>query len=134
MSKDQDGHRPSKSDAARWSIDYEPPSWLSTEQLERELFLAVVADSDLPEAQARFERIDDYFARDEPETELQYRRSLLRLLADLRPQVAELVGSPRRIRITGRRRFGFSVVEANAHRNSEAQRRFNAAPDVKGNR
>ncbi len=82
--------------AAREPIDYEPPGWLSTEELEHELFLAVVADSNRPRAQARFQRIDDYFAADNPETEAQYRRSLLRLLADLRPQLAELVGGPRK--------------------------------------
>ncbi len=42
-----------------------------------------------------FERIDTYFAADEPETEIQYRRSLLGLLADLRPQLAELLVGPR---------------------------------------
>ena len=82
--------------AARESSDYEPPGWLSTEELEDELFLAVVADSNRPRAQARFQRIDDYFAADKPETEVQYRRSLLRLLADLRPQLAELIGGPRK--------------------------------------
>ncbi len=82
--------------AARESIDYEPPGWLSTEEIEHELLLAVVADFNRPRAQARFQRIDDYFAADNPETEAQYRRSLLRLLADLRPQLAELVGGPRK--------------------------------------
>jgi hypothetical protein len=81
---------------ARESIDYEPPGWLSTEELEHELFLAVVADSNLPRAQTRLQRIDDYFAADKPETEVQYRRSLLRLLAGLRPLLAELVGGPRK--------------------------------------
>ena len=82
--------------AARESIDYEPPGWLSTQELEHELFLAVVADSNRPRAQAKFQRIDDYFAADKPETELQYRRALLRLLSDLRPRLAELVGGPRK--------------------------------------
>ena len=76
-------------------MGYEAPGWLSTDDLEQELFLAVLADSRRPRARARFERIDAYFAQDEPETELQYRRSLLRLLAELRPQLAELVGGPR---------------------------------------
>jgi hypothetical protein len=52
-------------------------------------------DSRNPLAEKNFQRIDAYFAADEPETELQYRRSLLRLLADLRPQLAELLGGPR---------------------------------------
>ena len=82
--------------AARELIEYEPPGWLSTEELEHELFLAVVADSNRPRAQAKFQRIDDYFAADKPETELQYRRALLRLLSDLRPRLAELVGGPRK--------------------------------------
>lgn len=80
---------------ARKSLDYEPPGWLSTEELEQELFAATVSDSNLPRADAQFGGIDAYFAADEPETEVQYRRSLLRLLADLRPQLAELVGGPR---------------------------------------
>jgi hypothetical protein len=88
-------HANGRPHAARESIDYEPPGWLSTEELEHELFLAVVTDSSRTRAQARFRRIDDYFAADKRETELQYRRSLLRLLADLRPQLAELVGGPR---------------------------------------
>jgi len=82
--------------SVRESIDYQAPGWISTEEIERELFLAVVADSNRPRAEARFRRIDDYFAADKPETELQYRRSLLRLLADLRPLLAELVGGPRK--------------------------------------
>lgn len=79
----------------RDSFHYEPPGWLSTEELEQEIFRAVVAETRLPAAQARFKQIDAYFAGDEPEPEAQYRRSLLRLLADLRPQLAELVGGPR---------------------------------------
>jgi hypothetical protein len=54
-----------------------------------------VGDSRNPLAENNFERIDAYFAADEPETELQYRRSLLGFLADLRPQLAELLGGPR---------------------------------------
>jgi hypothetical protein len=94
MSKDKNTKRSSNPHAARESIDYEPPGWLSTEELEQELFLAVVADSNRPRAQAKFQRIDD-FAADKPETEVEYRRSLLRLLADLWPQLAELVGRRR---------------------------------------
>jgi hypothetical protein len=95
MSDNKDAKRRTNPRTARESDDYEPPGWLSTEELEQELFLAVVSESHRPRAQARFQRIDAYFARDEPQTELQYRRSLLRLLADLRPQLAELVGGPR---------------------------------------
>ena len=96
MPKDNDAKRSTNHHAARESIDYEPPGWLSTEELEHELFLAVVADSNLPRAQARFQRFYDYFAADIPQTAVQYRRSLLRLLADLRPQLAELIGGPRK--------------------------------------
>jgi hypothetical protein len=48
MSKDKNTKRSSNPHAARESIDYEPPGWLSTEELEQELFLAVVADSNRP--------------------------------------------------------------------------------------
>ena len=95
MSKDSNHQRGSNRDAAGEPVQYEPPGWLLTETLERELLLAVVGDSRNPRAENNFERIDAYFAADEPETELQYRRSLLRLLADLRPQLAELLGGPR---------------------------------------
>ena len=95
MSKDSNHQRGSNRDAAGEPVQYEPPGWLLTETLERELLLAVVADSRNPLAENNFERIDTYFAADEPETELQYRRSLLGLLADLRPQLAELLGGPR---------------------------------------
>jgi hypothetical protein len=95
MSNDTNHQRGNNRDAAGEPVQYESPGWLSTSDLERELFLAVVADSDSPQAEERFQRMDVYFAADEPETELQYRRSLLRLLTDLRPQLAELLGGPR---------------------------------------
>ena len=44
---------------------------------------------------AEFARIDAYFAADHDETEAEYRRSLVRLLAELRPGLADLIGSPR---------------------------------------
>jgi hypothetical protein len=96
MSNDQNQRRRSNPRAAGEPIHYEPPGWLSTEEIEQELLLAVIADANRPRAEARFQWIDDYFAGDKPETEVQYRRSLLRLLADLRPQLAELVGGPRK--------------------------------------
>lgn len=95
MSKDSNHQCGRNRDAAGEPVQYEPPGWLLTETLERELLLAVVGDSRNPLAENNFERIDAYFAADEPETELQYRRSLLGLLADLRPQLAELLGGPR---------------------------------------
>lgn len=88
--------RRTRSHLARKLLDYEPPNWLSTEELEQELFEAVVAETRRPRSQVNFERIDAYFAADKPETEIQYRRSLLRLLAELRPQLAELAGGPRK--------------------------------------
>lgn len=78
--------------ARRAPIHYEPSGWLSTAELEEELFAEVVTESRLPCANTRLERIDAYFAREEPGSELQYRRSLMHLLAGLRPQLAELVG------------------------------------------
>ena len=95
MSNDKNHQRGNNRDAAGEPVQYDPPGWLSTNDLERELLLAVVGDSRNPLAENNFQRIDAYFAADEPETELQYRRSLLRLLADLRPQLAELLGGPR---------------------------------------
>lgn len=95
MSSNKDTNRRTNSEPTRETLVYEAPGWLSTEDLEQELFLAVVDQSNSPREQDKFKRVDSYFARDEPQTELQYRRSLLRLLADLRPQLAELVGGPR---------------------------------------
>ena len=80
--------------AAGEPIHYEAPDWLPTDDLEQELLLAVVADSRSLQPEERFERLDAYFAADFEETELQYRRSLLSLLADFRPQLAELLGGP----------------------------------------
>jgi len=80
------------------SAEYDPPGWISTEELEEELFAAAVADSNGARAEVDFERIDAYFAADHTETEAEYQRSLLRLIADLRPQLAELLGGPRRNR------------------------------------
>lgn len=95
MSNDRDAQSRTNPDSSGKPVSYKPPGWLSTDGLEQELFLAVVTDSNDPRAEGNFQRIDAYFAADEPEMELQYRRSLLRLLADLRPQVAELLGGPR---------------------------------------
>lgn len=95
MSNDQNHHRRKDSGAAGESFHYEPPGWLSTSDLERELLLAVIADSRSLQPEDRFRRLDAYFAADRDETERQYRRSLLRLLADFRPQLAELLGGPR---------------------------------------
>ena len=95
MSNDQNQRRRTNSRAVGEPAHYEPPDWLSTSDLEQELLLAVVADSRSLQPEDQFRRLDDYFAADLDETEIQYRRSLLRLLADFRPQLAELLGGPR---------------------------------------
>ncbi len=95
MSNDRNHQRRTNPHAAREPVHYEPPDWLSTEDLEHELLCAAVADSRSLQPEDRFERLDAYFAADSDETEAQYRRSLLRLLADFRPQLAELLGGPR---------------------------------------
>jgi len=95
MSNDQNQQPLINSGAAGEPVHYEAPGWLSTDDLEQEVLLAVVADSRSLCPEERFRRLDDYFAADLEENELQYRRSLLRLLADFRPQLAELLGGPR---------------------------------------
>jgi hypothetical protein len=75
---------------------YIAPAWLSTDEIEKELVSAAVTDSRNARPDADFARIDAYFSADPDETEAQYRRSLVRLLADLRPDLAELIGGPRR--------------------------------------
>jgi hypothetical protein len=76
-------------------ITYVAPDWLSTDALENELLLAEITDSRAGRTNAHFERIDAYFAADPDETEAQYRNSLVQLLAELRPLLAELIGGPR---------------------------------------
>ena len=94
MSNDPNQRRRSNPGAAG-PIHYEAPDWLSTDDLEQELLLAAVEDSRSLCPEERFRRLDDYFAPDMEENELQYQRSLLRLLADFRPHLAELLGGPR---------------------------------------
>lgn len=95
MSNERNQRRRTNPRAGGEPNHYEPPGWLSTDDLERELLLAVIADSRSLQPEDRFRRLDAYFAADRDETERQYRRSLLRLLADFRPQLAELLGGPR---------------------------------------
>jgi hypothetical protein len=95
MSNDQNQRQRSNPGAAGEPIHYEAPDWLSTSDLEQELLLAAVADSRSLLPEDRFRQLDAYFAADLDETEIQYRRSLLRLLADFRPQLAALLGGPR---------------------------------------
>ncbi len=58
--------RRTRSHLARKLLDYEPPGWLSTEELEQELFQAVVAETRCPRSQASFERIDVTSPRTNP--------------------------------------------------------------------
>lgn len=95
MSNDRNQRRRTTPGAAGEPNHYEAPGWLTTSDLEQELFWAVVTDSRSHQPEDRFRRLDAYFAADRDETERQYRRSLLRLLADFRPQLAELLGGPR---------------------------------------
>lgn len=71
-----------------------PACWLSTDQLENELFDAVVqATVDAPNTTTvALDRIDAYFAKDGDDPEKQHRQSLLELLRLLRPNLAELLG------------------------------------------
>ncbi len=73
-----------------------PVGWLSTEQLEDELFDAAIrATMDNPNATtAALDQIDAYFAKDDDRGEKRHRQSLLGLLRLLRPNLAELLGEP----------------------------------------
>lgn len=95
MLNDQNQQRRTNPHPAREPLHCEPPGWLSTEDLEQELLCAAVVDSRSLQPEDRFERLDAYFAADFDEAERQYRRSLLVLLADFRPLLAELLGGPR---------------------------------------
>jgi hypothetical protein len=77
-------------------VDCVPVGWITTEQLDDEVFNAIQADSSSCGGDGRdFGEIDDYLGDDEEyEDEADQRRSTLRLLASLRPQLAELLGFP----------------------------------------
>jgi hypothetical protein len=69
-----------------------PPTWLSTSDLEDELQTAMwqaAVDGAMGHALAE---VDAYFEQEDEETPTAYRRSLLRLLSLLRPQLADLLG------------------------------------------
>jgi hypothetical protein len=68
------------------------PTWLSTSELEDELQAAICQAMIDGEMDLALEEIDVYFAHDDEETLIAYRRSLLRLLGLLRPQLADLLG------------------------------------------
>jgi len=76
---------------------YDPYDWITTDQLETELYNAIMEDSSptTEDEDGNFAEIDDCLgAEDDDENEDQERRSLLRLLGLLRPQLAELLGGP----------------------------------------
>ena len=75
---------------------YDPPNWVTTDLLETELWNAIMEDfsADRDEESDDFEEIDDFFDDEEDEDEDEQRRSTLKLLATLRPQLAELLGGP----------------------------------------
>jgi hypothetical protein len=73
-----------------------PAQWLSTQQLEDELFDAALEEtmSNPKPAADALARIDAYFSKDGNDGETQHRQSLLGLLGLLRPNLAELFGEP----------------------------------------
>ena len=73
-----------------------PAGWLSTEQLEDELFDAALEETmaNPKPAAAALAQIDAYFAQAGDDPEKQHRQSLLGLLRLLRPNLAELLGEP----------------------------------------
>jgi hypothetical protein len=81
----------------RRTMIYDPYDWITTDQLETELYNAIMEDSSptTEDEDGNFAEIDDCLgAEDDDENEDQERRSLLRLLGLLRPQLAELLGGP----------------------------------------
>jgi hypothetical protein len=76
---------------------YDPPIWITTDQLETELFNAIMEDSGgvTDDEEGDFDEIDAHFDnQDDEEDEAEHRRSTLRLLALMRPQLAALLGGP----------------------------------------
>jgi hypothetical protein len=84
-----------QADVVGQTANFNPPRWMSTEELEDELAAAAIADCGTC-AEVDFARIDAFLAADRAETESEYRCSVVRLLSDPRPQVAELIGGPRK--------------------------------------
>ncbi|MGB7548578.1 MAG: hypothetical protein WBM14_12575 [Terracidiphilus sp.] len=77
------------------SLEYDPPDWISTDQLETELWNAIMEDSSGScDEDEVFEEIDDSLDDDDYEDEAEQRRSTLRLLSMMRRQLAELLGGP----------------------------------------
>jgi len=77
-------------------VDYHPPDWVTTDQLDTELWNAIMGDfsTGSDEESDDIEKIDGLIGEDDYEDEDEQRRSSLRLLATLRPQLAELLGGP----------------------------------------
>jgi hypothetical protein len=77
------------------SMEYDPPDWITTEQLEIELWNAIMDDSsgscDDDEA---YDEIEDTLDDDDFDDKDEQRRATLRLLSIMRPQLAELLGGP----------------------------------------
>lgn len=95
MSNHKQGEGKREPNVAGRPVDCYPPCWMSTQELEDQVFEAAVADSSAGRADADFGRIDAYLAADHSETDGDYRRTLIDLLADLRPLLADLLGVPR---------------------------------------
>jgi hypothetical protein len=76
--------------------DHEPAAWISTEQLEDELFNAIQEDYSGSCDDEAFDDSDDMFEVDDldDEDEDEQRRGTLRLLSIMRPKLAELLGGP----------------------------------------
>ena len=92
-----DMDRERNEDKARGQVaTCDPLHWMSTEQLEIELFNAIVEDSTgvTDDENLDFDEVDVYFDEADEEDETEQRSSTLRLLALMRPQVVELLGAP----------------------------------------
>jgi hypothetical protein len=77
---------------------YDPPDWITTEQLDAELFNAIMEDSSgiTGEEEGDFEDIDAYFDDEyDEEDEAEQRRSTFQLLVLMRPQLAALRSTSR---------------------------------------
>jgi hypothetical protein len=93
---DTSNRDPGQRTERRRSTECKPANWITTGQLDTELWNAIMADSSTScEESEDFEEIDDYLGNDEEyEDEADERRATLRLLAPLRPHLAELLGGP----------------------------------------
>jgi hypothetical protein len=75
------------------TMEYDPPGWITTDELETELWNAIMEDSSGScDEDEVFEEIEDTLDDGDYEDEAEQRRSTLRLLSDMRPQLAELLG------------------------------------------